>query len=546
MDPSEERRYEGLSPFELKDRLVALAKHRGERLWLNAGRGNPNWVALEPRAALARLLDFALAESAAVALAPGFGGLPRRRGIAARLADFIGGRPAAVSVERPAAVSVERPAAAGDALIARGIGFARERHGIDPDELVGEWVDGVLGDHYPLPVRMLPHAHTLVGAHLVAELFAGDAGAGDFEWFAVEGASAGIAYTMQTLVHAGLLARGDRIALGVPIFTPYLELPRLPEYGFEVVEVAQDEAASWRYPAHEIDKLRDPRVKAFLVVNPSNPTAVACDDETLDRVGRIARERPALILITDDVYAPFVEGFRSLAAVAPLQTVVLYSFSKFWGTTGLRLGVVGLHRHNALDARLRASAEAGARARERYGSVSPAPERLHLIDRMVADSRAIGLNHTAGLSTPQQVQMTLIALDALLDVAGVRKHAARSIVRERFERLYRGVGLTPPSDARLTHYYATIDIPGLARARYGEPFARWLTATHEPIDFVVRLAEERGIVLLDGGGFDAPAMSVRVSLANLPDDAYEPIGRGVAGLLADYHARWGQASAGQP
>jgi len=60
----------------------------------------------------------------------------------------------------------------------------------------------------------------------------------------------------------------------------------------------------------------------------------------------------------------------------------------------------------------------------------------------------------------------------------------------------------------------------------------------EPIDFVVWLAEERGILLLDGGGFDAPKRSVRASLANLPDEAYEPIGRGIAGLLADYHARW--------
>jgi hypothetical protein len=38
-------------------------------------------------------------------------------------------------------------------------------------------------------------------------------------------------------------------------------------------------------------------------------------------------------------------------------------------------------------------------------------------------------------------------------------------------------------------------------------------------------------------------MSVRVSLANLPDEAYEPIGRAIAGLLDDYHQRW-QASAG--
>ena len=35
---------------------------------------------------------------------------------------------------------------------------------------------------------------------------------------------------------------------------------------------------------------------------------------------------------------------------------------------------------------------------------------MKLIDRMVADSRAVALNHTAGLSTPQQVHMALSPL----------------------------------------------------------------------------------------------------------------------------------------
>ncbi len=261
MERTEERRYEGLSPFELKNKLVELAKHRGERLMLNAGRGNPNWIALEPRAAFFRLGEFAVGEARRVALAPDFGGLPKKRGIARRLRDFVGAH----------------AGAPGSALLARGVDHACAVHGFDPDLLVGEWVDGILGDHYPLPVRMLPHAEALVRAHLVAELFGGDAARGRCDLFAVEGASAGITYVFQSLVHSRLLAPGDTIALGVPIFTPYLEVPRLPEYRFELVEVVQDEAAGWRYPAAQIDKLADPRVKAFLAVNPSNPTAVAMD-----------------------------------------------------------------------------------------------------------------------------------------------------------------------------------------------------------------------------------------------------------------------------
>jgi aspartate 4-decarboxylase len=41
------------------------------------------------------------------------------------------------------------------------------------------------------------------------------------------------------------------------------------------------------------------------------------------------------------------------------------------------------------------------------------------------------------------------------------------------------------------------------------------------------MAESHGIVLLNGGGFDAPEWSLRVSLANLPDETYEDIGRAV-------------------
>ena len=215
-----------------------------------------------------------------------------------------------------------------------GIDYACEAHGFDADLLVGESIDAVLGDHYPLPLRMLAHAEVLVRAHLVAELFGGDAARGNFDLFAVDGASAGITYVFQSLVQSRLLAPGDRIALGVPIFTPYLEVPRLAEYRFDLVEIAQDEASGWRYPAAELDKLRDPRVKAFLVVNPSNPTAVAIDASSAARIAAILRERPELILITDDVYAPFVEGFQSLAAAAPANTILLYSFSKYWGATG--------------------------------------------------------------------------------------------------------------------------------------------------------------------------------------------------------------------
>ncbi|NRT10582.1 hypothetical protein [Flavobacterium sp. 14A] len=40
---------------------------------------------------------------------------------------------------------------------------------------------------------------------------------------------------------------------------------------------------------------------------------------------------------------------------------------------------------------------------------------IKMIDRFVADSRSVALNHTAGLSTPQQIQMSLFSLATLID-----------------------------------------------------------------------------------------------------------------------------------
>ena len=67
----------------------------------------------------------------------------------------------------------------------------------------------------------------------------------------------------------------------------------------------------------------------------------------------------------------------------------------------------------------------------------------------------------------------------------------------------------------------------------GRKSEHWLRVLGVDSD-AFRLAEAYGIVLLNGGGFEAPDWSLRVSLANLPDEAYEQIGRGVRLIARGY------------
>ncbi|WP_306449848.1 aminotransferase class I/II-fold pyridoxal phosphate-dependent enzyme [Corallococcus interemptor] len=76
------------------------------------------------------------------------------------------------------------------------------------------------------------------------------------------------------------------------------------------------------------------------MVNPSNPGAVAMRKESVHKLVELVRKRlPDLLIITDDVYATFVNGFRSLAADLPRNALLVYSYSKHFGCTGWRRGM---------------------------------------------------------------------------------------------------------------------------------------------------------------------------------------------------------------
>jgi aspartate 4-decarboxylase len=523
-----EKKLERLSPFQLKDRLIKLAQTEHERTMLNAGRGNPNWTAIAPRQAFFALGRFAVTESRRTFDQPGMGGHVSADGILDRFRDFRD----------------QGPADPGLDFLNDALAFVKKELDLDPEAFLAEMAGAIIGSHYPSPDRILEQIEKVVHHYLIQEMCAGQPPEGRFDLFAVEGGTAAMCYIFNSLSENKLLHKGDKIALGTPIFTPYLEIPHLNDYELIEVEVMGDEHDDWQTSPAELDKLADPAVKAFFLVNPSNPGSSAMRPSSLDYLARIVNEkRQDLIILTDDVYGTFVNGFRSLMQAAPKNTICVYSFSKYFGCTGWRLGVIAVHQDNVFDPKIAALPEADQEALvKRYGSVTLDAAHLKLIDRMVADSRDVALNHTAGLSTPQQAQMTLFSLQGLMDTANLYKQTAQGVVRQRYQDLYQALGLDYVANPDDAHYYTTIDVLEMGRAKYGPGFADWLKAEYEPVDFVLRLAEERQVVLLPGAGFDAPDWSVRVSLANLPDEAYPEIGRQIVSLLEEYHQQWSAAS----
>ncbi|MEI6391684.1 MAG: bifunctional aspartate transaminase/aspartate 4-decarboxylase [Verrucomicrobiota bacterium] len=521
-----------LSPFELKDFLITAAKENAAgnpALFLNAGRGNPNWIATTPREAFFSLGQFAVEEAKRPMNLLDLGGMPQKDGIAARFDTWL---------ER-------NKTGPGVKLLREAVDYGVKKLGFNADAFIYELTDSTIGDQYPVPDRMLGHAEQVVHAYLVKEMCGGKAPRGKFQLFAVEGGTAAMCYIFNTLKANRLLKKGDKIAIGVPIFTPYLEIAGLEDFDLEVVQIKANDVPNvdpeaGQYPAEEIAKLEDKRIKAFFVVNPSNPPSFAIQSQTLRQIAKLVKtKRPDLIVLTDDVYGTFVSGFRSLLAELPYNTIGVYSFSKYFGCTGWRLGVIATHEKNILDGQIAGlPAKEKAALRRRYGSLTLEPDKMKFIDRLVADSRCVALNHTAGLSLPQQVMMTLFSLFGLIDEQDTYKATCHEIVHRRLHALYRGLGFPIPTNASYSAYYIMFDLMLWAKLRHGEDFCRFLAKNYDPFDLIFRIAEKHGVVLMDGGGFGGPKWSFRISLANLADETYEKIGDFLVDCAQDYLGAW--------
>ena len=108
-------------------------------------------MATEPREAFFLLGQFAITESKRVLdLPPGVGGMPKAAGIADRLEAWL-------------KAHSDMP---GAQFLQTMVPWTVKKFGFDPDKFVHELVDSIIGDHYPVPDRMLVHNERIVHEYL--------------------------------------------------------------------------------------------------------------------------------------------------------------------------------------------------------------------------------------------------------------------------------------------------------------------------------------------------------------------------------------------
>ena len=186
-----------LSPFELKDEFIKMAEK--SKKWtknsiLNAGRGNPNWTASTPRQAFFTLGQFAVEETQLTWCEGDLAGMPQKKGVYERFLSYANQHKDAPGIE----------------LLEKIVEYGILEHQFDADEWVFELVDGIIGDNYPVPDRMLVHTEQVVKDYLIKEM-GGNPKTSTHDLFAVEGGTAAMCYIFDSLKQNHLLKPKDKI-----------------------------------------------------------------------------------------------------------------------------------------------------------------------------------------------------------------------------------------------------------------------------------------------------------------------------------------------
>ena len=132
-DVKEEKALEKLGAFEIAFKMLSLAKNNDKQnVFLNAGRGNPNWIQTISRSAFARLIQFGIKESKRTISEKDLAGYTEKDGIHERLETFLNPQ--------------ENEE---DKFLLDSVDYVYSHFNFNKDSFVKEWIDGVLGNNYP-------------------------------------------------------------------------------------------------------------------------------------------------------------------------------------------------------------------------------------------------------------------------------------------------------------------------------------------------------------------------------------------------------------
>lgn len=138
------------------------------------------------------------------------------------------------------------------------------------------------------------------------------------------------------LAMAAAIEHGDEVLIEQPTYEPLLALAEY--FGANVKRFSRSPENDFRVDVDELARQISARTKLIVLTNLHNPSSALIDEETLRRIGELASEVGARVLV-DEVYleAMFEAAPRSCVHLGA-QFISTSSLTKGYGLSGLRCG----------------------------------------------------------------------------------------------------------------------------------------------------------------------------------------------------------------
>jgi len=110
--------------------------------------------------------------------------------------------------------------------------------------------------------------------------------------------------------------------------------------GADVIELPiYNPGQGYRLTAGQLDKAVDGRTRIVYLVDPNNPLGICYTAEEIEAFAQIAR-RVGAYFVHDCTYRHFADSHTLAARFYPERSITIYSFSKWLGLAGLRVGAI--------------------------------------------------------------------------------------------------------------------------------------------------------------------------------------------------------------
>ncbi len=163
-----------------------------------------------------------------------------------------------------------------------------------------------------------------------------DLGLQDLSALVSDGAVASLYHVCHTF-----LQPGDEFITTDPTWNWPMAFARAVGATVKQVPIYGDEYG-YRLAPQRLAEAITPRTRMVYLVDPNNPLGTACTPDEIDAITAIVRDAGAM-LIHDCTYRHFAYDHTLAATRYPEKTITVYSFSKWLGLAGLRVGAIVAH-----------------------------------------------------------------------------------------------------------------------------------------------------------------------------------------------------------